>query len=110
MAQEQEQEIKMEIEQLELQVSELKVDVRNVKTEVQNGGKKLDSLLYLLGGSEFDKGGGLVQKVETMEKRLTKIENLVNKAIWIGIGISIPASVGIVQILGKIISALFIKQ
>ena len=64
---------------------------------------KLDKILILLIGNEFDKNdNGIVGKINDMDERLKKLETMRSRLIWTIVGMSFPTGVGV----GKLIDIL----
>lgn len=64
----------------------------------------LSKVLSLLGGNDLDKGDkGIVGTVNDHEERIIKLEKWNDRLVWTVIGMGMPASVGIYEILKKII-------
>jgi len=73
-------------------------------TEVDELKKKLDEVLSLLRGNTLDKNDqGFIGSVNDLEKRVSGLEKWKDRIVWMFIGMSIPASIGIVEILRKLI-------
>lgn len=71
--------------------------------EIDELKKKLDEVLSLLRGNVLDKTDqGFIGSVNDLERRVTGLEKWRDRIVWMVIGMGIPASVGIVEILKKI--------
>jgi hypothetical protein len=71
--------------------------------EIDELKKKLDEVLSLLRGNHLDKNDqGFIGSVNDLEKRMTTLEKWKDRIVWMFLGMGIPASVGIVEILKKI--------
>jgi hypothetical protein len=71
--------------------------------EIDELKKKLDEVLSLLRGNTLDKNDqGFIGSVNDLEKRVTSLEKWRDRIVWMVIGMGIPASVGVVEILKKI--------
>lgn len=71
--------------------------------EVDELKKKLDEVLSLLRGNNLDKNDqGFIGSVNDLEKRMTSLEKWRDRIVWMVIGMGIPASVGVAEILKKI--------
>lgn len=74
--------------------------------EIREVNNKVSSILQLLKGHELDKDDkGMVGIQNDHESRIKKLESLVEKGKYFLIGLALPASWGIADIIGK----LFIK-
>jgi hypothetical protein len=74
-------------------------------TEVDELKKKLDEVLNLLRGNTLDKSDqGFIGSVNDLEKRVSTLEKWKDRIVWMVIGMGIPASVGIVEILKKLLT------
>ena len=72
--------------------------------EVDELKKKLDEVLSLLRGNILDKNDqGFIGSVNDLERRMSNLEKWKDRIVWMFIGMSIPASIGIVEILRKLI-------
>ena len=80
--------------------------METLKKELQQVNEKLNSIITLLNGHELDnEAGGMVQRVHLIDNRLNRLESFKDRVIYVCIGASIPASWGIIDIIGKVISA-----
>jgi hypothetical protein len=71
--------------------------------EIDELKKKLDEVLSLLRGNTLDKNDqGFIGSVNDLEKRVTSLEKWRDRIIWMVIGMGLPASVGVIEILKKI--------
>lgn len=71
--------------------------------EVDELKKKLDEVLSLLRGNILDKSdNGFIGSVNDLEKRVTTLEKWKDRIVWMMVGMGIPASIGVVEILKKI--------
>lgn len=76
---------------------------QQVKEKVDEIGEKVTSILTLLRGNVLDKNDqGVIGTVDDLVKRVTALEKWKDRIVWMFIGMGIPASVGIVEILKKI--------
>jgi hypothetical protein len=74
-------------------------------TEIEELKKKLDEVLSLLRGNTLDKNDqGFIGVVNDLEKRVTTLEKWKDRIVWMFIGMGIPASVGIMEILRKLLT------
>jgi hypothetical protein len=74
-------------------------------TEIDELKKKLDEVLSLLRGNTLDKTDqGFIGVVNELEKRVTTLEKWKDRIVWMFIGMGIPASVGIMEILRKLLT------
>jgi len=72
-------------------------------TEVEELKKKLDEVLSLLRGNTLDKNDqGFIGSVNDLEKRVSALEKWRDRLVWMVVGMGIPASVGIAEILRKL--------
>lgn len=72
-------------------------------TEVDELKKKLDEVLSLLRGNTLDKNDqGFIGIVDDLHKRVTSLEKWKDRIVWMVIGMGLPASVGVIEILKKI--------
>lgn len=73
-------------------------------TEIDELKKKLDEVLSLLRGNILDRNDqGFIGAVDDLSKRVSSLEKWRDRGIWMVIGMGLPASVGIIEILKKII-------
>lgn len=73
--------------------------------EVDELKKKLDEVLSLLRGNILDKNDqGFIGSVNDLERRMTNLEKWKDRIVWMFIGMGIPASIGIVEILRKLLT------
>ena len=71
--------------------------------EVDELKKKLDEVLSLLRGNTLDKTDqGFIGVVNDLENRVSVLEKWKDRMVWMVIGMGLPASVGIMEILKKI--------
>lgn len=71
-------------------------------TEIQQTSieTKVDKLIDLMQGNEFDdEDKGLIGRVNDVYKRLEKLEKLRDRAMYVIVGMSLPAGVGIGQLI-----------
>lgn len=62
--------------------------------------RKLDSVLLLLRGNELDKqDSGLVGTVNDIDERVIRLEKWKDRLIAIAIGMSVPAGIGLKEII-----------
>lgn len=77
-----------------------------LKKELQQVNDKLNSIITLLNGHELDSdSGGLVHKVNIAESRIAKVEQFKDRITYVAVGMAIPASWGIIDIVSKVILA-----
>jgi hypothetical protein len=71
--------------------------------EVDELKMKLDEVLSLLRGNILDKSdNGFIGSVNDLEKRVNTLEKWKDRIVWLFIGMGLPASVGVIEILKKI--------
>jgi hypothetical protein len=71
--------------------------------EVDELKMKLDEVLSLLRGNILDKSdNGFIGSVNDLEKRVSTLEKWKDRIVWLFIGMGLPASVGVIEILKKI--------
>jgi hypothetical protein len=71
--------------------------------EVDELKKKLDEVLSLLRGNTLDKNDqGFIGSVKDLVKRVAVLEKWKDRIVWMFIGMGLPASVGVIEILKKI--------
>lgn len=71
--------------------------------EVDELKKKLDEVLSLLRGNILDKSDqGFIGSVNDLIKRVSTLEKWKDRIVWLFIGMGLPASVGVIEILKKI--------
>ncbi len=69
--------------------------------------KKMDQVLEIIRGNELDPNdSGILGKVNDFDKRLTKIEKLINKGAWILFGMAFSSGWGLAKILIAISEAI----
>lgn len=112
-----------QFEQLEEQVQEIRTEMKSSLTQVvkqlSDNDKKLDNITYFLVGSELEPSSGLVLRVRELELRvrdaelkyaantemrsmkddLDKLKKKIDRAVWIGVGMGIPAGVGVWELI-----------
>lgn len=86
---------------------EIQQQVRQVDEKVNKVDNKVDKILMVLVGNGLDKDdNGIIGQVNDHEERIIKGErwraNITNKAIGIGIGISLFAGIGIREVIAII--------
>ena len=79
------------MEEVEEELQELKHDIAAIAESVK-------SILNLLKGSDLDNAGGMIKKLHDCEIRLIRVEQFIERIKWVGIGMSIPAGVGVLEI------------
>lgn len=73
--------------------------------EIDELKKKLDEVLILLRGNALDKSDqGFTGAVNDLENRVSVLEKWKDRVVWMVIGMGIPASVGIIEILKKLLA------
>ena len=73
------------------------------KDKVDEIGNKVSSILSLLQGNKLDKNdNGVIGTVDDLHDRVTKLEKWRDRIVWMVIGMGLPASVGVIEILKKI--------
>jgi hypothetical protein len=76
---------------------------QQLKDKVDEIGEKVTSILTLLRGNILDKNDqGVIGIVDDLVKRVTNLEKWKDRMVWMVIGMGLPASVGIMEILKKI--------
>lgn len=71
--------------------------------EVDELKMKLDEVLSLLRGNKLDANDkGYIGSVNDLEKRVSTLEKWKDRIVWLFIGMGLPASVGVIEILKKI--------
>ena len=98
------------MEQLKSEFDTIKKDVEGVMSDIKK-------ILYILTGTEYEKGQGLLdrfsnetiknitmiekvdKRVEKTENRLEKLEKWKDRIFWIGLGMAFPAGYGIIDII-----------
>ena len=85
-------------------VQELQVSLKKIENEMSVVGIKVSGVLSLLKGNELDKGdNGMLGELADMRVRLDKLEKFNTKVIYVALGMSLPASYGVLQIIQNII-------
>ncbi len=75
-----------------------------LKHKVDDIDNKVTSILTLLRGNALDKNDpGVIGAVDDLIKRITNLEKWKDRIVWMVIGMGVPASVGIVEILRKLL-------
>ena len=78
-------------------------EMQHIEKQVGDIDTKVTSILVLLKGHELDKDDrGMIGIQNDHEGRIQKMERLVEKGKYFLIGISVPASWGIIDILQKV--------
>lgn len=90
---------KKNVDQLENELQELKKDLAEIAHSVH-------SILTLLKGNDLDTANGMVEKLHACDMRLARVEDFITKIKWVAIGATIPAGVGILEILKVIFGGL----
>lgn len=76
---------------------------QQLKDKVDEIGEKVTSILTLIRGNVLDKNDqGVIGTVDDLIKRVTTLEKWKDRMVWMVIGMGLPASVGIMEILKKI--------
>jgi hypothetical protein len=89
----------------------MELEIQRVLKELGDGITRLDSGLArietFLKGNELDKDDkGLVGRVNSTEERLKSLEKFRDRAIYIGIGMGLPAGIGAWEIVRGLITKL----
>jgi hypothetical protein len=73
--------------------------------EVDELKKKLDEVLSLLRGNILDKNDqGFIGSVNDLINRVSSLEKWKDRIVWMFIGMGIPASIGVMEILRKLLT------
>jgi len=79
-------------------------EIQSMQRDLKDLKENVHAILALLRGNEIDKDDkGHLGIVNDHENRISKLEKLKDKAIYILIGMSIPAGFGIANIIGWIV-------
>lgn len=79
-------------------------DVQHLEKQVAGVDIKVSSILTILSGNGLDKEDkGMIGTQNDHEKRLVSLEKLKDRLVWFLIGITIPASWGLIDIIQKVI-------
>lgn len=100
-------------------MQQLSTDVKNVEKKFDDRFQEFDNkidimnqrmervLVALSGNDGIDKDDkGLIGKVNTLESRLKVVEKWKDRAVWVLIGATIPASYGVANFVSDILKAL----
>lgn len=79
-------------------MEEMQKDIHDLKNLVQK-------LYTIIAGHELDKESGVINQVKDHETRIKRIEAFRDRMVWMGIGVSIPAGLGIVEIIKLVLIA-----
>lgn len=74
-----------------------------IQGKIENMATMIREIHHVVIGSEHDKNSGLLERVRRLESKTDNQDKLINKAKWLIIGMSAPASWGIIQFLINII-------
>jgi len=78
-------------------------ELNELEKKVDHVDNKVSSILSLLQGNKLDKNdNGVIGIVNELHERVTSLEKWRDRIIWMVIGMGLPASVGLVEILKKI--------
>lgn len=87
-------------------MEEKQKEVDALQRELRAVNDKLNSIITLLNGHELDTdSGGLVHKVNSIESRIFDVERFKDRITYVALGMAIPASWGIIDIVSKVILA-----
>ncbi len=76
-------------------------EISYIKREVNILNSKVDRLLELIRGNDLDVNDlGILGIVNSNKNKIEKLEKLKDKFVWILIGMSMPTSFGILQVIG----------
>ena len=79
-------------------MDDVEEELQQLRNDIADIAKSVHSILSLLKGSDLDNAGGMIQKLHDCEVRLVKVEQFIERIKWVGIGMSIPAGVGVLEI------------
>jgi hypothetical protein len=81
----------------------MRIKMTLAMNEVDELKMKLDEVLSLLRGNKLDANDkGYIGSVNDLEKRVSTLEKWKDRIVWLFIGMGLPASVGVIEILKKI--------
>ena len=95
-------------------------EMKDLKEEVYNIKQDVEQILFILTGTEYEKGQGLVDRIaqdklrdetrydklekrlhdknEKLEARIDKLEKWKDKVVWVGIGLAFGSGIGITEL------------
>ena len=79
-------------------MDDVEEELQELRNDIADIAKSVHSILNLLKGSDLDNAGGMIKKLHDCELRLVKVEQFVERVKWVGIGMSVPAGVGVLEI------------
>jgi len=80
------------------------IEMKYLEKQVSDVDLKVSSILSLLKGNDLDHSDkGLIGDINEHDKRLSSLEKMRDRFIWFTIGLAIPASWGIFDIVKNII-------
>lgn len=85
---------------------EMKIELDQIQNTLESLDAKVTGIRSFLSGNELDKDDkGLVGVVNDLKQRVNRLEGIVTRIFYIGIGMSIPASIGTYEL----VKAIFLK-
>jgi hypothetical protein len=80
-------------------------EIQKLEIQVENVDNKVSSILSILRGNDINKEDrGMIGRQFDHERRLARLEKLKDKVLWFFVGLSIPASWGVIDIIQKLIA------
>lgn len=73
--------------------------LEDLEVKLDNVESKLDQVLVALRGSELTMGIGMVQEMKDLKSRVTKLENIKTKVIYMSLGAGIAGGFSISKII-----------
>lgn len=81
------------------------VEIKYLEKQVSDVDAKVSSILTLLKGNDLDESDrGLIGNIKDHHKRIVALERVRDRLFWFMLGMSIPASWGIIDIIKKILT------
>lgn len=77
---------------------DMQEELNMLRHDIGEVARSVNTILALLNGNELDRQGGLVEKIHKCNDRIDAVEKFIDRIKWVGIGMSIPAGVGLLEI------------
>lgn len=80
------------------------MELSNLEEKVNDVDDKVSSILTLLKGNDLNREDkGVIGIVNDLEERVATLEKWKDRIVWMFIGMGVPASVGVIEILRKLL-------
>lgn len=68
--------------------------------------KKVDEIYYYIVGNKLDPSSGMTTRINKMEEKIKTLEDFKKKVIWVGVGMALPTTYGVFELLSKFLKVL----